>query len=91
MAQFGKPKSKFAFAIASEIQHMRAHQVTRKIPDRSADTLLVATWNIANLSAQVRRDQDFALIGEVLSWFDLVAFSIMILSSFPTCGGQDRM
>lgn len=73
MAQFGKPKFDFAYAIDSEIQRLRVHKVTRKIPERSPDSLLAATWNIANLGAQARRDQDFVLIGEILSWFDLVA------------------
>jgi endonuclease/exonuclease/phosphatase family metal-dependent hydrolase len=73
MAQFGKPKFEFAYDIDSEIQRLRLHKAVRKIPERSADTLLAATWNIANLGAQARRDQDFALIGEILSWFDLVA------------------
>jgi endonuclease/exonuclease/phosphatase family metal-dependent hydrolase len=73
MAQFGKPKFEFAYDIDSEIQRLRVHKITRLIPERSADCLLAATWNIANLGAQARRDQDFALIGEILSWFDLVA------------------
>jgi endonuclease/exonuclease/phosphatase family metal-dependent hydrolase len=35
--------------------------------------LLLATWNIANLGLQQRRDNDYKLIAEMLSWFDLVA------------------
>jgi endonuclease/exonuclease/phosphatase family metal-dependent hydrolase len=73
MAQFGKPKFDYTVDVQAEIGRLRAHKLTRGIPDRSQDTLLVATWNIANLGAQKRRDQDFSLIGEVLSWFDVVA------------------
>ena len=73
MAQFGKPKFEFAYDVDSEVRRLRLHKVLRKIPERSAATLLAATWNIANLGAQARRDQDFALIGEILGWFDLVA------------------
>jgi endonuclease/exonuclease/phosphatase family metal-dependent hydrolase len=73
MAQFEKPKFDFTWDVAAEIQHLRAHKLKRRIPERSTDTLLIATWNIANLGAQKRRDQDFSLIGEILSWFDVVA------------------
>ena len=73
MAVFEKPKFEFAFDVTTEIQRLRTHKVTRKIPERSAETLLVATWNIANLGAQQRRDQDFTIIAEVLNWFDIVA------------------
>lgn len=73
MPQFGKPKFEFAYDVQAEIQRLRDHKVTRKIPDRSPASLLAATWNIANLGAQARRPQDFTLIGEILGWFDLVA------------------
>ncbi len=73
MAQFGKPKFAYEVDVPAEIQRLRAHKLARAIPERSADSLLVATWNIANLGAQQRRDQDFALIGEILSWFDIIA------------------
>jgi endonuclease/exonuclease/phosphatase family metal-dependent hydrolase len=35
--------------------------------------LLVATWNVANLGVQERREKDYLLIAEIVSWFDLVA------------------
>jgi hypothetical protein len=35
--------------------------------------LLVATWNVANLGVQERREKDYRLIAELVSWFDLVA------------------
>jgi endonuclease/exonuclease/phosphatase family metal-dependent hydrolase len=33
----------------------------------------VASWNIANLGLQDRRDKDYQVIAEVVSWFDLLA------------------
>ena len=54
-------------------RYCAAHKQARLIPARAADRLLVATWNIANFGAQERRDQDRALIAEIVSWFDLVA------------------
>ncbi len=73
MPVFPKPKFEFVYDVPSEIERLRAHKKIRGIPDRTSDTLLVGTWNIANLGAQARRDQDRELIAEVLSWFDVIA------------------
>ena len=40
---------------------------------RTRERLLVATWNIANLGLQHRREKDHRLIAEILGWFDLIA------------------
>ncbi|HTP01858.1 MAG TPA: endonuclease/exonuclease/phosphatase family protein [Anaerolineales bacterium] len=73
MPVFPKPKFPYEYAVETEIAHLRAHKQLRGIPERSAGAMLVATWNIANLGAQSRRDQDKALIAEILNWFDFVA------------------
>jgi endonuclease/exonuclease/phosphatase family metal-dependent hydrolase len=73
MAEFPKPKFDYSYDVAAEIERLRSHKAHRNIPERSTDTLLAATWNIANLGAHDRRDQDFAIIAEVLGWFDIVA------------------
>ena len=73
MPAFPKPRFIFEYGIAAEIERLRAHKLKRGVPARSAENMLVATWNLANLGAQQRRDQDRTLIAEVLSWFDIVA------------------
>jgi endonuclease/exonuclease/phosphatase family metal-dependent hydrolase len=73
MPPFPKPKFTFEYDVAAEIGRLRQHKQTRQIPERTPDTILAATWNLANLGLQIRRDQDRSLIAEVLSWFDLVA------------------
>jgi endonuclease/exonuclease/phosphatase family metal-dependent hydrolase len=73
MPVFPKPKFEFDYDLNTELAHLRRHNKKRLIPKRTGDKLLVATWNIANLGAQSRRNQDKALIAEVLSWFDIVA------------------
>jgi endonuclease/exonuclease/phosphatase family metal-dependent hydrolase len=73
MPAFPKPKFPFEYSVDGEIGRLRAHKQVRRIPQRSDNQVLAATWNIANLGAQDRRDQDKALIAEVLSWFDFVA------------------
>ena len=73
MPTFPKPKFAFDYNVADEIALLRQHRDTRAIPQRQAGKILLATWNIANLGAQQRRDQDRALLAEVVSWFDVVA------------------
>lgn len=73
MPVFPKPKFVFEYDVAAEIARLRKHRKARAIPKREAGKLLVATWNIANLGAQQRRDQDLSLIAEIASWFDIVA------------------
>ncbi len=73
MPVFAKPDFPFEYDLQDELALLRAHKKKRGIPARHHDTLLVATWNIANLGAQERRDQDLTLIAEIISWFDLIA------------------
>lgn len=73
MPVFPKPRFEFAYDVQAEVARLHVHKHARQIPDRSDKTLLVATWNLANLGAQERRDQDRSLIAEIISWFDVVA------------------
>ncbi len=73
MPDFPKPTFPFAFTVANEVAALRAHRQARGIPAKSATSLLVATWNIANLGTQDREPRHYALIAEMLSWFDLIA------------------
>jgi endonuclease/exonuclease/phosphatase family metal-dependent hydrolase len=73
MPIFPKPKFPFEYDVNHEIMGLRTHKVNRGIPDPTPDTILAATWNLANLGAQIRRDQDRSLIAEIISWFDIVA------------------
>jgi endonuclease/exonuclease/phosphatase family metal-dependent hydrolase len=73
MPVFPKPKFDFDYDVEAEISLLRKHKRTRQIPERTKDRLLVATWNIANFGAQLRRDQDRSIIAEIVSWFDIVA------------------
>lgn len=73
MPVFPKPKFAFKYDPKAEIARLRQHKKARAIPKRQQGKLLVATWNIANLGAQIRRDQDLSIIAEIVSWFDIVA------------------
>ena len=50
-----------------------AEEGRRFISAKTPCTLLLATWNIANVGAHDRRDQDHRLIAEILGWFDVIA------------------
>jgi endonuclease/exonuclease/phosphatase family metal-dependent hydrolase len=73
MPVFPKPKFAFEYDLNAEITRLRDHKKERTIPKREKGKLLVATWNIANLGAQQRRDKDLSLIAEIVSWFDVIA------------------
>jgi endonuclease/exonuclease/phosphatase family metal-dependent hydrolase len=69
---FPKPKTTYTYDLAMELKNLAKHKAARKIPARSANKLLLATWNIANLGGQERREKDYTLIAEILSWFDII-------------------
>lgn len=76
MPPFPKPSFSFAYQADVEIKALRQYRDTkpgRAIPKKASTKLLVATWNIANLGVQERRIEDYQLIAEMLSWFDLIA------------------
>ena len=73
MPVFPKPRVQFSYDVVTEIKALRAHRTTRKVPKKEADTLLVGSWNVANLGAQARRRDDLLLIAEILTWFNVVA------------------
>jgi endonuclease/exonuclease/phosphatase family metal-dependent hydrolase len=76
MPSFPKPSFSYVYDVDAQLAALREYEQTkpgRDVPDKAADRLLLVTWNIANLGPQERRDKDYQLIAEVLSWFDLAA------------------
>ena len=76
MPSFPKPSFAYNYNTNAErtaLRSWRDQKPGRAIPAKAANRLLLATWNIANLGAQARRSKDYALLAEVISWFDLVA------------------
>src|SRR5687767_7712485 len=70
---FPSPSYPFEYDVQTEIDALRAHKRKRQVPKRGRGRTPIATWNIANLGLQERRDQDRRLIAEIVSWFDVVA------------------
>jgi endonuclease/exonuclease/phosphatase family metal-dependent hydrolase len=76
MPPFPKPRFTYDYDAAKEIRALRTYfsdDPGRAIPAKDPHRVLLATWNIANLGVQQRRDQDHRLLAEVISWFDIVA------------------
>jgi endonuclease/exonuclease/phosphatase family metal-dependent hydrolase len=76
MPPFPKPRFAYDYDLDHElgaVRKYRREKPGRQIPRKAAGRLLLATWNIANLGVQDRLESDYALIAEMLGWFDLVA------------------
>jgi len=73
MVSFKKPQFSFPFTLAEEKQHLLTHKATRNIPAKNKTQLLLCTWNIANLGLHDRTEDQYQLIAEILSWFDIIA------------------
>ena len=76
MPSFPKPTFTFTYHVAEEKKALRTYRDTkpgRQIPKKAPNRLLIASWNIANLGAQDRRDKDHELIAEMVNWFDMIA------------------
>lgn len=63
----------FTYSLATERQALLSTKTLRGVPHKATNKLLAATWNLTNFGIQDRSDNDFALMAEVISWFDLVA------------------
>lgn len=63
----------FTYSLSTERQALLSTKALRGVPQKSENRLLTATWNLTNFGLQGRTDDDFALMAEVLGWFDLVA------------------
>lgn len=76
MPSFPKPSFYFDFNVEEEkdaLRNYRDNKPGRKIPQKTNDKLLIATWNIANLGLQNRQDKEYDIIAEMVSWFDIIA------------------
>lgn len=75
MPVFPKPKFNYQVNLSKEIKAIRNYRNKEgmQIPASNNTNLLLATWNIANLGAQDRKDEHLKIIAEIISWFDIIA------------------
>lgn len=75
MPAFPKPSFTYNYQVAAQIQALRDwrdNEPNRQIPVKTGGHLLLATWNIANLGLQQRRESDLRLLAEIITWFEMV-------------------
>lgn len=75
MVGFAKPRFEYDYDLAAEKTRFDAFfsDPARAIPKKGPNEIDLASWNIANLGVQKRRDKDLLLIAHVLSKFDIIA------------------
>jgi len=70
---FKSPTPKHRYIIKKEIAALEEHFSLREVPQPSANRLLLASWNVANLGAQDRTNGALRLIAHIMKRFDLIA------------------
>jgi hypothetical protein len=62
------------YIVQPVLSHLGESDKGRLLAGKAPDRLLIGTWNVANLGhpGQPRTDDDYGVIVELLSWFDLV-------------------
>jgi endonuclease/exonuclease/phosphatase family metal-dependent hydrolase len=78
MPAFPKPQFDYDYDLDAQLKLLRDYpklegKEDRAIPPHTRSRLHLATWNIANLGVQQRRQKDYRLIAEIIGWFDVVA------------------
>jgi len=70
---FKSPEPKFRFKVSPEKTAITRHFRKRKVPTSDKNSVLLATWNIANFGVQGRTKGALKLIAHILKRFDLIA------------------
>lgn len=73
MPSFGEPTPPLNYSLATEKKAINSWFSNRNVPGKEDGTLMLASWNIANLGEQKRKDKDLKLIAHLMSRFDLIA------------------
>ncbi len=69
------PKPKFTYVMNpdKELEALSNHKIHRKIPEKSEDKLLIATWNLTNFGLQKRLVKHLKIMAHILGFFDIIA------------------
>lgn len=71
---FTKPKDfDYEYNLGEEKENIDKLFERRKFDSKAEDEIDIATWNIANLGVQGRREKDLELIAYILSKFEIIA------------------
>lgn len=70
---FKNPDPSFKFNVSKEKSALTRLFTKRGVPKPAKGKLLLASWNVANIGAQGRKDHDFEIIAHIMKRFDLIA------------------
>jgi len=75
MQPFKKPSFSYTVKVAAEKQHLAAHlqDPKRRIPAKTGQNVLIASWNLANFGLQKRQKAHLQLMADIIGRFDVVA------------------
>ncbi len=76
MRSLTKPTPPYNYQAAVQVAALRNYRDSapgRAIPPITPGTVLIATWNVANLGVHKRRQKDLDIIAEMISWYELIA------------------
>jgi endonuclease/exonuclease/phosphatase family metal-dependent hydrolase len=70
-----KPDFSFSFVFENERKSLEKHRFLedRRVPERSSDNLIIASWNLTNFGLQKREKDHIKLIAEIMKPFDVIA------------------
>jgi endonuclease/exonuclease/phosphatase family metal-dependent hydrolase len=63
----------YDYDVDHEVSALESARKEARVPRRKSGRLLVASWNIARLGGNERRDEDYKLLATMIGWFELVA------------------
>ncbi|PLX11817.1 MAG: hypothetical protein C0597_14515 [Marinilabiliales bacterium] len=63
----------FKFNSSTEKRRLTYHFRKRQIPEKSKNTVLIASWNLTNFGLQKRTDDHLEIMAHILSKFDVIA------------------
>ena len=70
---FAEPDPPYNIKLTTDKRNISNHFTLRQVPKSENGKLLLASWNIANLGAQSRKDNALKLIAHIIQRFDLIA------------------
>lgn len=91
MPPFRKPDPPYNYHLATQISAIDEWFDHRNVPESTDGSLLLASWNIANLGAQGRKEKDLNLIAHIMKRFDLIAVQEVNDNYKAFTGVVDRM
>lgn len=63
----------YDYDVDHEVAALETARAEAGVPERKNGQVLLASWNVARLGANQRREEDYKLLATMIGWFELVA------------------